>query len=359
MKAATTFQYTMARVSDLGITTCREEKSGKARVELLELQGEPLAPSPRFWTSFFHRFGISDTVFRYFDHAEVFGRIAERAKSDTVRCCIERDDAGQGTLLAVSNPQRPVIDYGEASELVSRYGGQNVSYDKGVITSFHVPRSGDSQFQIGGDEFKHRFVMDTPIDGFGQPKIYLSLLRLICANGAIGYNPTFRSEIPGGKDMTWCIARALESYDNGDGYAALRQRFESAQKSWASLYECHQLYKLLVRLHDQGLFTRTSIISDFYEVTGNANSIYGLANLDALTTKRQRILPARCRVYDLINFTSELATHHVKTGAGRILQAYIGSLVSDEFDLEGTAERLVDFNDFFVSGGSGPRASVN
>src|SRR5687767_12775073 len=144
MKAATTFQYTMARVSDLGITTCREEKSGKARVELLELQGEPLSPSPRFWTSFFHRFGISDTVFRYFDHAEVFDRIAERAKSDTVRCCIERDDDGHGTLLAVSNPLRPVIDYREASDLVSRYGGQNVSYDKGVITSFHVPRSGDS-----------------------------------------------------------------------------------------------------------------------------------------------------------------------------------------------------------------------
>jgi hypothetical protein len=360
MKAATTFDYGLAKVSDLGITTAQREKSGKSRVAMLEVHGEALAPSPRFWTSFFHRFGISDTVFRYFDHAEVFQRIAERGKSDTVRYCVERDADGRGTLMAVSNPARSVIDHNEASELVSRYGGENVSYANGVITSFHVPRSGDSQFQIGGDEFQHRFVMDTPIDGFGQPKIYLSLLRLICSNGAIGYSPTFRSEIPGGKDMSYCIARALESYDNGDGYAALRQRFESAQKSWASLYECHQLYKCVIRLADQRMFTRESILSDFYQVTGNANSIYGLANLDALTTKRQRVLPARCRVYDLINFASELATHHVRPGGNRTLQAYIGTLISDEFDMEGTAERLVDFNDFFVSGSEGmPRESVN
>lgn len=360
MIAATTFQYGLAKVSNLGIAKARQEKSGKMHVETLEVNGEPLTPSPRFWTSFFHRFGISDTVFRYFDHAEVFDRIAERGKSDTVRYCVERDATGQGTLLAVSNPARAVIDHGEARDLVAAYGGENVSYSSGVITSFHVPRSGDSQFQIGGDDFKHRFVMDTPIDGFGQPKIYLSLLRMICSNGAIGYSSAFRSELPSGKDMTYCIARALESYDNGDGYAALRQRFESAQKSWASLYECHQLYKTIVRLHDQGMFTRKSVLGDFYHVTGNANSIYGLANLDALTTKRQRVLPAKCRVYDLINFASELATHHAKPGGTRSLQAYIGTLISDEFDMEGTADRLVDFNDFFVSGSEGmPRASVN
>ncbi len=109
--------------------------------------------------------------------------------------------------------------------------------------------------------------MDTPIDGFGQPKIYLSLLRMICSNGAIGYSPTFRSEIPMGKDMAYCIARALESYDNGDGFAALRQRFEAAQRSWASLFECHQLYKLLVRMVDQRAVTREGVLHDFYRVT--------------------------------------------------------------------------------------------
>jgi hypothetical protein len=283
MKANTTFHYGLVRVSELGIENTLEQRSSRKAAIQLDVHGERLATSQRFWTSFFHRFGISETVFKYFDHEEVFRRIAERGKGDTVRYCIERDGNGRGTLLAVSNPSRPVIDYHQVSDLVSRYGGENTSYDKGVITSFHVPRSGDGEFAIGADQFKHRFVMDTPIDGFGQPKIYLSLLRLLCSNGAIGYSPTFRSEIPLGKDMAYCIARALESYDNGDGFAALRQRFEASQKSWASLFECHQLYKLVVRMVDQRTVTREGVLNDFYHVTGNANSLYGLANLDALT----------------------------------------------------------------------------
>ena len=362
MKANTSFHYGLVRVSELGIESelTASSRNGKKPAPQLNVGGERLSTSRRFWTSFFHRFGISETVFKYFDHEEVFRRIAERGKGDTVRYCIERDAQGQGTLLAVSNPSRPVIDHAQVASLVARYGGENTRYDHGVITSFHVPRSGDNPFAIGSDEFKHRFVMETPIDGFGHPKIYLSLLRLLCSNGAIGYSPTFRSEIPLGKDMAYCITRALESYDNGDGFAALRQRFEASQRSWASLFECHQLYRLVVRMVDERAVTCEGVLNDFYKVTGNANSLYGLANLDALTTKRQRVLPARCRVYDLINFASELATHHVQAGANRQLQAYIGTLVSDEYDMEGTADKLADFADFFLPGSEGvPPLSMN
>ena len=40
---------------------------------------------------------------------------------------------------------------------------------------------------------------------------------MICSNGAIGYSRAFRSDISLGKNMSHCISRALESYDNGDG----------------------------------------------------------------------------------------------------------------------------------------------
>ena len=355
-----TFEYGLVRVGQLEIEAGRHPRTGKAAVTGIVVAGQRVTPTARFWSSFFHRFGISEAIFKYFDHEEVLRRIAQRGKSDSLRYCIERDRQGQGTLLAVSNPLRPLIAHEQANDLVRRYGGDNVTYDKGVITSYHVPRSGEGEFQIGGDAFQHRFVMDTPIDGFGQPKIYLSLLRMICTNGAIGYSPTFRSELPIGKDVSWCISRALESYDNGDGYAALRQRFASAQSSWASLFECHQLYKALLRLQDRGLATGRRVLQDFYQSTGDANSLYGLANLDALTIKRQRVLPARCRVYDLINFASELATHHTHGEASRVLQAYIGTLVSDEYDMEGTAQQSTDFSDFFVSRqGAAPALSIN
>jgi hypothetical protein len=85
-----------------------------------------------------------------------------------------------------------------------------------------------------------------------------------------------------------------------------------------------------------------------------------LANLDAMSVKRQRILPARCKVYDLLNFTSELATHHASPATARALQAHLGSLISDEYDMEGTAEKMKEFDDFFIRpDDTGPPVSLN
>ncbi|MGY8767993.1 MAG: hypothetical protein ACKVH8_06095 [Pirellulales bacterium] len=89
-------------------------------------------------------------------------------------------------------------------------------------------------------------------------------------------------------------------------------------------------------------------MNDFHRVTGRLHEIYGLSNLDALSEKRQRILPAKCRIYDLINFASEIATHYSRNESGRNLQAYIGSLISDEYDMEGTATDTTEFSDFFI-----------
>src|SRR5690242_21369888 len=48
------------------------------------------------------------------------------------------------------------------------------------------------------------------------------------------------------------------------------------------------------------------------------------SNLDALSAKRQRTLPARCKVYDLLNFASEVATHHATPAGERGLQGFVG-----------------------------------
>jgi hypothetical protein len=360
MKTTWSFTYGLTRVRDIRLAGVRPGAGGKPSITGLEIDGQPVQPLPRFWKSFFNRFGVSDNVFRYFGPAEVFQRISERAPDDQVRYCIERNGTGKARLLAVTSPKRPVIDYDQVASLIRRYDGRDVHYDAGIVTSTHAPRSGDRTFAIGADQFQHRFVMETPIDGFSHPKLYLSFLRLICANGAIGYSQAFRSDISLGKDIGHCIARALESYDNGDGYAALRQRFASAQTSWASVRECVQLYKMIVKLGEKCDAPRDELLCSLYRTTGNLNEIYGLANLDALSIKRQRILPARCRVYDLVNFASETATHRASPAGSRAMQAYIGSLISDEYDMEGTAEAVVDFNDFFIDAPTpGPRQSVN
>lgn len=344
-----TFEYGVAHVESIGIELAERAGQEKPVVTQLTINGEGVQPTPRFWTSFFVRFGISENIFKYFDHAEVFQRIASRAKSDRLRYCLERDDVGHAQLLAVSNPERPLIEYDEVTTLTSKYAVCATTYHQGVVTTTHIPRAGDQTFDIHGDQFQHRFVMDTPIDGYGQPKIHLSFLRLLCSNGAIGYAQAFRSEIAAGKDIAYGLVRALDSFDNEEGYSALRQRFESAQRSWASVHECDTLYRQLAKLMSTGDLTAEHVFDRFHQLTGNLHSLYGLANFDALSVKRQRVLPAKCRVYDLVNFASELATHHAAACGQRLLQGYIGNLISDEYDLEGTADKMTEFRDFFVN----------
>ena len=55
-----------------------------------------------------------------------------------------------------------------------------------------------------------------------------------------------------------------------------------------------------------------------------------------------------CKVYDLLNFASEVATHHADNYGARSSQAWLGSLVSSEYDLENSCDSFGDFRDFFI-----------
>ncbi len=224
----------------------------------------------------------------------------------------------------------------------------------------------DGTYQVAGDGFQNKFILSTPIDGFGRPSVYLSLLRLICSNGAVGYSPAFRSELSVGKGddgVAFALTRVLDGFNNEDGFAAMRQRFESATRSWASVNEANRLYKLLARLHNRGEVDSSMpvkggdgasecegspLFGKFHGMTGDLTRIYGLANMDALSIKRQRTLPTSCKVYDLLNFASELGTHHSTPVGNRLVQAYIGDLISNEYDLEGTVDQFSDWRDFFI-----------
>jgi hypothetical protein len=365
---STRFEYGYASIRDLAVHSA-VAGNGKPFVKEVVIDGRPARPTPRFWTSLSIRFGFSGNVFKLFSHAEVFQRISEVAGNDRLRWCIERGADGTGTALAVTNPGAALIRHDDLVGLLGQYEAENVAYHGGFVRSTHSPRLGGT-FHIAGDDFRNRFVIDTPIDGFGRPLVYLSLLRLICTNGAVGYSKAFRSELNVGRgdDGThFALVRVLDGFNNEEGFAALRQRFESAATSWASVNEANKLYKTLLRLHHQHDLpgnaplpvqggdgaAETSrgqpILRAFYELTGDLNRIYGMANLDALSVKRQRTLPANCKVYDLLNFASEVATHHATPAGNRALQAFLGDLVSNEYDLEGTGEQLGDWKDFFVA----------
>ena len=309
----TTFEYGTTRLRDVKINT-RANSLGRNEVLSLELGGEVVEPSNRFWHSLRIRFGFTPNIFKYFDHAEVFTRISQRSNDDQLNYCVEHDpQAKQPTLLAVTNPKMAVVTHANLMDLLGQSTTEEHSYHNGVVRSTHAPRYA-APYQISGDEFRSKFVIDTPIDGFGRPAIYLSLLRQICANGAIAFAPAFRSELNIGKGSkaregaTFALVRALEGFNNEEGFAALRQRFESATRSWASVAEVNQAYKTLLKLASDkevsgkapiaarggdgaSEYQGNTLFRSFHSMTGDMTSIYGLANLDALSVKRQRTLP--------------------------------------------------------------------
>jgi hypothetical protein len=344
-----------------------------SRVNTVLIEGRPVVPTRRFWTSLQCRFGFSGNIFRYFDHAEVFNRISERAPDDVVRYCIEKGpEGGHDTLLAVTNPNGACVRYDQLRELLTRYGAEGMTYANGIVRSAHTPKAGATPFSVLGDDFVNQFVIDTPIDGFGRPSVYLSLMRLLCTNGMIGYNKAFRSELSTGSkdtDTTFALVRAMDGFNNEEGFSAFRQRLDAAGRSWASVNEVQKLYKLLTVLANSGLLAKTGreyvqtegvqgvevietaspIFHAFHQMTGDVSQIYGLANIDSLSIKRQRTLPTACRIFDLINFATEIATHQATPEANRRIQAFFGELIANEYDLEGTVDQFGNWQDFFVT----------
>jgi hypothetical protein len=357
----TRFEYGISSIKDLQVVAFDTPPTGKKRHNDLVLNGEKVRTSDRFWNSLHMRFGFTSNIFRYFTHSEVFDRIGETSPNDRIRWCLERGGDGGGRMLGVTSPSAAVMRHDDLLKLLNRYEAQSIKYANGVVSSQHSLRMSGT-FKVGGDGFQNKFILATPIDGFGKPSVYLSLLRLVCSNGAVAMSRAFRSELSIGRGddgVAFTLTRVLDGFNNEDGYVALRQRFESSTRSWASVNEVNRLHKVLARVHQRVTPTplggdgasecgRSPLFRSFHKMSGDLTTIYGMANLDALSSKRQRTLPAACKVYDLLNFASEVATHHADEIGARSCQAYIGDLISGEYDLEGTCDQFSDWRDFFI-----------
>jgi hypothetical protein len=346
-------KYGQTRLGDLRVhSTAGKRRNEIDVVQRIEVDSLEMQPTARFWRSFFQLYQVSESVFRYFGYREVFERIASRVTNDVIRYACEQPARGAAPpqLLAISSPRRPVIERDQLDELTGPYRTHAPSYSNGVVTTVHRPRNGRQPIAVGADEFSQMFYLETPIDGYGNPRVFLAVERLICSNGIVARTASFASEIRCGKEPEHALRQTLEGFENGSGYAALRERIAAAQTSWASLREYKLLYRTLSSLTDSNRLNHSADVLDrLYQMAGRPNEEYGLANVDAISVKKQRVLPVKCRTYDLLNFASEEATHRATPWAQAQLNDYVGRLVSDEFDLEGTAEST-DFADVFWKG---------
>jgi hypothetical protein len=318
------------------------------RRALVDIDGEHCRVTDRFWKSVFSRYRFGASTFRYFHPEEVFQRICEVSRNDRLRVMLERQGGQPAVALGVSRLDQPVVPLGAIRDLAAAQGTTEIDYAGGRVTCGFTPRSGERTLTIGPDEFTNRFELEVPIDGFGNSRIHVALLRLVCKNGLVAYHRAFCSELPHGKDPLHTIQRAVDCFDHVDGYVAIRERFLSAQTSWASVREARGLQRKIGKLTHLPPGRRTTLLDDFDRLTGRIHEFYGLTNVDTLPIRRQRILPVKCRVYDLLNFAGEVATHVAAAEDTRSLQGWLGTTLAEEFDLEGTAETVGEFGDLFL-----------
>ena len=356
----TTFDYVVTNVKALKAsveeTRTRTGRLMRKECRSIEIDGRKTAPTSRFWNSLYSMYGFNQAFFNYFSHDEVFTRLQERDDDREIRVCVENTN-GVEMLLACTNPNSGLITHDEMLDVARMMGGTDIKYHNGVIESHHQPAVGSSNFMVGGDEFTPRLMLQTPIDGYGLPSSYLSILRQVCSNGMVAMDKAFQSRIHIGKKdghVSHSIVRHLQGYGNDEGYSAIRQRIASAQTSRASLFEVTDLYNKLIKVKDHlsleapdvehdtlirqehGMSNRFSITRSLVDMAGDVSSLYGLASSSMVNVKKLKTLPAKCNVYDLINFATEVATHHAETAGARSLHGWVGGLISNEFDLEGT-----------------------
>lgn len=328
---------------------------GKA-IKAVVIDDEPITPTDRFWNSLYARFHLNKSFFKFYTHQEVFDRIVEREHESSVRVCIERDtETGDARLMAATGLNKPVIIYDDLLEILDNIGADpgGVRYDNGIVTSSHEPRIGGGQFDITGDKFRNKFELHAPIDGYGNPNFYLSLLRLICSNGMVGFARAFQSTLAlgsGSDNIHFTLQRALDGFQNEEGYAQIRDRFEAGAHSWASLREQQELHQVLVSLQRDPKLSQErarEIASQFEDISGRPLEIYH-KDPTLFSDKRRRTLPVECKVYDMINFATEVATHDVSEHSARKLHAWVGGLLSTDYDLEGSCDAFDDWRDFFL-----------
>lgn len=366
--------YKNVNLNDVKISLAESAKNQKRKVQNLEVEGEPVIYTERFSSSLASLYGFSANMYKFFDPAEVIDRIISRGFGDVVRVAMQENKDGSHTALGVVKPSKSFI---RSDDLLMEMMDQGIdpsliTYHDGMVRSMHKPsRLGDSPFSVQGDQMVNRFVIDTPIDGFGLPSAYLSILRQVCSNGMIGYAKAFKSSIQLGNspelregeivsDAIPTFRRFLESYNNEEGFSAIRQRLESAGTSPASLDEFHSLYRTLTSgamaslhkgpVNDVGMYN-SDVTTKLRELAGDVLDIYGLVSLDGLAPKQRRKIPVKCTVLDLINFASEMSTHRANTEQGRKISAWVGGALSDigGYDLEGTLQDGEQPRDLFLT----------
>ena len=287
--------------------------------------------SRRFFSSFARRMKFSNNVFNYFSPQEFLSRVAERKPEVAFQATF---DNSSGLLLGVTDPDRQLLPAHIACKVIADDPRtRRITYLDGVWEAemmldekFEVPQAG---------EYYRKLQLNYPVDGLGLPSIYLATMRVVCSNGAVAAVSQFRTDIEVNDESGTHLGKLLKSFSNDYGFSAMSERLIAAQDTVASVNEFLSIDALIAaNVSDKNAYR---VIHDrLNDVAGDPCYQYAVTSLQSIPRKKQTLMPVACSVNDLLNFCSELTTHHGDLiHRPRAFDEKTGQMLAQEFDLEG------------------------
>lgn len=311
----------------------------------LSYGGVTYKPTERFYKSLASELKIPFGVFGFFTPLEVMTRAAEKEPLLPLRLTV---DTGDSKLLGLTENKgipMPVRYIENVLHNDSRL--QQIEYGDGVMSA---TLDLDEQWNVPHDGAYHVHVRcRVPVDGVGMPDMNLATWRQVCSNGAVAEAPLFRTKMEIKDNSGDHFRRLLASFSNPSGVEQLQQRMCDAAETKASVGEL-VLLEGMIRRSVANARNQTLLRERLYEIAEDPCVRYGVTDLSNIGEKKRALLPVGCSVADLLNFASELTTHHhdiLKEPAP--VSAFSGTVLSRGFDLSDLYPSTRSTSDFYLN----------
>ena len=320
------------------------EKSSSKLDWKLKYSGQEYSVTNRFVSSLAKKLKFSNTIFNFFSPQEVLARAAEVQPDQEF---VATFDNSTNQILGIIERNKKILPPSVGCRIFSEDPRiRSAHYADGI---WHGELHLDEVFNVDNSgEYSRKLNIQYPVDGIGTPSIYLAIERQVCSNGAVVQIAAFRTDIEINDESGTHISRLLRSFSNQQGFFALEERIGIAQQTMASVNELIMVDNLLQEyVQDKNSYHK--LHNRLYEIAGDPCQVYETTSLNNIPAKKRGLLPVNCAVNDLLNFCSELTTHHgnllVSSSA---FDVAAGRILSNELDLEGMYSINRKSPDFFL-----------
>ena len=337
-------RFDTVRVTPQKVADSVVEDNG--RFSGIMFEGERYKPSRRFLKGLAQRMKVSLSVFELFSPLEVVRRAAERAPDLPLRLTLDRQDHQALGLIEDKGVPIPAGNI----EIVMKEDGrlQKFDYHDGMISgrfdlgeAWDIPN--DSKYGV-------HVITEVPVDGMGTPEATLATWRQVCSNGAVAEAPLFRTKMEVKDSSGDHFRRLLKSFSNPHGIEKLHERLLAANGTKASVQEVYQV-ESFIRRQVRDARNQMLLCERLHEVAENPCVRYGVSDLGTIGERRRGLMPTGASVADVMNFVSELNTHH-----GELLRSptaangLLGAFYARNYDLEEMYPHTMSASGFYLNG---------